>query len=142
MKEIKARVKLVEGMQFVGTADSGHGVVMDGTPEFGGANTGVRPMELLLIGLGGCTGMDAISILRKKRQHVTGLEIKLKGKKADKDPARYTDVTIEFEITGKNVDEAAVKRAIELSMEKYCSVKATLEQNTKVDFAYTIKEEA
>jgi len=85
--------------------------------------------------------MDTISVLKKKRQPVESLEIKVRGTKAPTDPMRYTDVEIEFVIKGKGVEEDAVKRAIKLSMDKYCSVKATLEQNTKVDFSYKIIEE-
>lgn len=140
MSEINATVKLVDGMRFAAVGDSGHSQLMDGLPKFGGTDSAPRPMELLLFGLGGCTGMDTISILRKKKQDVTGLEIRLKGTKADKDPMRYTDITIEFVITGRGIDESAVKRAVTLSMDKYCSVKATLEQQTNIDFAYKIEE--
>lgn len=140
MSDVKARVKLVDGLQFVGEGQSGHAIIMDGLPRYGGTDTGLRPMELLLIGLGGCTGMDAISILRKKKQEVTGLEINLRGTKAEKDPMRYTDVEIEFVVRGRGVEEAAVKRAIELSMDRYCSVKATLEEKTNIGFNYRIEE--
>lgn len=138
--QIKASVRLVSGMQFVASGDSGHAILMDGLPKFGGTDSAPRPMELLLFGLGGCTGMDAISILRKKRQQVDSLEINLTGTKAEKEPMRYVDVQIEFVITGKGIDEDAVKRAISLSMEKYCSVKATLEQETKIGFTHRIIE--
>ncbi len=138
---MQAKVKYVDGMQFVGEASSGHAVVMDGDPKFGGRNTAVRPTELLLIGLGGCSGMDVISILKKKKQDVRGLEINVTGQKAETYPQKFTDISLEFVITGKNVSEEAVKRAVDLSMEKYCSVKATLEGSAKITFSYRIIEE-
>jgi putative redox protein len=137
---MEAKVKYVDGMQFVGEASSGHAIVMDGDPKFGGANTAVRPTELLLIGLGGCSGMDVISILKKKKQDVRGLEINVKGQKAETYPQKFTDITIEFLVRGFNVSEEAVKRAVDLSMEKYCSVKATLEGSAKITFSYRIIE--
>jgi putative redox protein len=136
----QAKVKYVDGLQFVGEASSGHAIVMDGEPEFGGKDTAVRPTELILLGLGGCTGMDVISILKKKRQDVRGLEINVSGEKAQEYPKRFTDIGIEFVVTGKNISEEAVKTAIGLSMEKYCSVKATIEGSAKVHFTYRIVE--
>ena len=137
---MEARVKYVDGMQFVGEASSGHALVMDGDAKFGGSNTALRPTELLLIGLGGCSGMDVISILKKKKQDVRGLEINVKGQKAETYPQKFTDITIEFVVTGHAVSEEAVKRAVDLSMEKYCSVKATLEGSAKITFSYRIIE--
>lgn len=137
---MEARVTYVDGLQFVGEASSGHAIVMDGDTKFGGRNTAVRPTELLLIGLGGCSGMDVVSILKKKQQEVRGLEINIKGQKAETYPQKFTDITIEYVVTGHNVSEEAVKRAVDLSMEKYCSVKATLEGCAKIDFTYRIIE--
>jgi putative redox protein len=137
----KAKVTYVNGMQFVGEAESGHAIVMDGTPETGGNNTGLRPMELLLIGIGGCSGMDVVSILKKKKQTITGLEINVNGQKAESYPQKFTGIDIEFIIKGKNISEEAVKRAIQLSMEKYCSVKATLEGSANINYTYKIIEE-
>lgn len=134
----EAKVIFTQGLQFVGEASSGHAIVMDGDPEVGGDNTGLRPMELLLVGLGGCAGMDVVSILRKKKQELTGLEITVRGQKADKYPKKYTGIGIEFLIKGRNISEEAVKRAIGLSMDKYCSVKATLEGSAKISFTYKI----
>ncbi len=138
---IEAKVTYVDGLQFVGEAASGHAIVMDGDKEVGGRNTGARPMELLLIGLGGCSGMDVVSILKKKKQEINGVEIKVKGEKAENYPKKFTDIDIEFIVRGRNVSEDAVKRAVELSMEKYCSVKATLEGSAKVTWSYKIIEE-
>ncbi len=134
----KAKVKWAGGMQFVGQSGTGHAIVMDAHPDFGGENSGMRPMELLLVGLGGCSGMDIVSILKKKKQDVRGVEINVQGKQADDYPKRFTEIEIEFIVTGKNLSEDAVKRAIQLSMEKYCSVKATLEHSAKVSFSYKI----
>jgi putative redox protein len=141
MGTVKAKVTYTDGLQFVGTAGSGHSIVLDGDPEVGGNNTGLRPMELLVIGLGGCAGMDVASILRKKRQNLTGLEINVIGKKAEDYPQKYTEIEIEFLVKGKGLSEDAVKRAIGLSMEKYCSVKATLEAAAAITSRYQIIEE-
>jgi putative redox protein len=137
----KAKVTYVNGMQFVGEADSGHAIVMDGPPEVGGKNTGLRPMELLLIGLGGCSGMDIVSILKKKKQNISGLEIIVNGNKAESYPQKFDGINIEFVIKGKNISEEAVKRAVQLSMDKYCSVKATLEGSAKISYLYKLIED-
>lgn len=137
----KATVKYTDGMQFVGETGSGHAIVMDTDAEFGGANTGMRPMELLLIGVGGCSGMDIVSVLKKKKQKLTGLEVHVDGKKAEDYPQKYTDINIEYTVRGRGLSEEAVKKAVDLSMEKYCSVKATLEGSAKITFSYTIVEE-
>ena len=138
---LEAKVTYVDGLQFVGEGKSGHAIVMDAGPDVGGRNTGIRPTELVLVGLGGCSGMDVVSILKKKRQDVRGLEVSLKGKRAENYPQRFTDITIEFVVKGRNISEEAVKRAVDLSMEKYCSVKLTLECSAKITFSYRIVEE-
>ena len=135
---LHAKVTYTQGLQFVGEASSGHAIVMDGDTEVGGNNTGLRPMELLLLGLGGCSGMDIVSILRKKKQEVTSLEINVRGQKAENYPKKYTDIDMEFIIKGINISEDSVKKAIDLSMTKYCSVKATLEGSAKIGFSYRI----
>ena len=137
----RANVKYTGGMQFVASADSGHAVIMDADSEVGGNNTGSRPMELLLMGIGGCSGMDIISILKKKKQIVTGLEAHVTGTIADDYPHKYTEINLQYIVRGKDVAEEAVKRAVQLSMDKYCSVKATLEGSSKVNFSYKIIEE-
>jgi len=137
---MQAKVTFVEGLQFVGEASSGHAIVMDGPPEVGGSDTGLRPTELLLIGLGGCSGMDVISILKKKRQDVTGLEIHVNGTKADSHPKKFTEITVKYVVRGRNISEEAVRRSIELSMDKYCSVKATLEGVSRISFTYEIEQ--
>ena len=137
----KAKVTYTSGLQFVGEADSGSAIVMDGDTQFGGRNTGPRPMELLLMGIGGCSGMDVISILKKKKEKVTGLEINVDGKKTKEYPQKFTDIDIEFIVRGRGVSEEAVKRAVQLSMDKYCSVKATLEGSAQITFRYKVVEE-
>lgn len=137
-----AKVGLVKNMQFTGSADSGHKLVMDADEAAGGENTGFRPTELLLVGFGGCSGMDVISILRKKKQQVTGLEMNVQGEKSDDYPKIFKKVHIEYVIRGKEVKKEAVERAIELSLEKYCSVGATLAKAGTITHSYRIIEEA
>ncbi|MCS7203289.1 MAG: OsmC family protein [Thermodesulfovibrio sp.] len=137
---LKAKVKWVEGLQFVGQSGTNHAIVMDGSPDYGGQNSAMRPMELLLVALGGCSGMDIASILNKKKQDFRGIEINLRGKQAENYPKRFTEIEVEFIIKGKKLSEEAVKRAIELSMDKYCSVKATLEPSAKIITSYKIVE--
>ena len=137
----KAKVTLVDGMQFVGSADSGHAIVMDAQESNGGNNTGSRPMELLLMAFGGCSGMDVISILRKKKQNVSKFETNVDGEMAEGYPHKYTALHIEYVVTGKNISEEAVKRAIELSLDKYCSVGATLGKAAKITHSYKIIQE-
>ncbi|MCG2722401.1 MAG: OsmC family protein [Thermodesulfovibrionales bacterium] len=138
---MNVKVTYVKGLQFVGDAESGHAMIMDGDKSVGGENTGPRPMELLLIAAGGCSGMDVISILNKKRQDVTGLEINVSGKKAEEYPKKFTEITVEFIVKGRKIEESAVKRAVELSMTKYCSVKATLEGTAKINYSFKILQE-
>ena len=136
-----AKLSYVQGLQFVGSASSGHAIVLDADPEVGGSNTALRPLELLLIGMGGCAGMDIVSILKKKKQHIIGLDIMVKGGEADTHPKKLTDIELEFIITGKDISEEAVKKSIDLSMNKYCTVKASLECSAKVSFSYRIIQE-
>ncbi len=138
---MKSKIKFVEGMQFVGTADSGHAVVMDAPQSVGGKNTGSKPSELLLMALGGCSGMDVISILRKKKQDVSNFEINVSGETAGSHPKMYTSMHIEYIVTGKNISEEAVKRAIELSLDKYCLVGATLGKAAKITHSYKVVQE-
>ena len=135
---VEAKVRLTQVMQFRGTSESGHSLVMDADDASGGRNKGFRPMELLLVAFGGCTGMDVISILRKKRQEVTSLEMNVKGDKTDGYPKVYRTVHIEYVVTGKDVQSEAVERAIELSLTKYCSVGATLAKAGTITHSYRI----
>ena len=136
-----AKVTYVQGLQFVGMASSGHAIVMDSDPAVGGHNSGLRPMELLLLGIGGCSGMDVVSILKKKKQDVTGFEINVKGEKAEDYPKKFTEINLEFIVRGRNISEDAVKKAIDLTMNKSCSVKATLEGSAQISFSYKIIQE-
>ena len=111
---------------FVGESGSGHCVVMDGPEEYGGRNVGIRPMEMLLIGMGGCASFDVVSILKKSRQAVSGCEALLDAERADAVPAVFTAINIHFVISGHNLKDKQVKRAVELSAEKYCSASIML----------------
>lgn len=140
MGEVRAKVAFEGGLRFSGVANSGHEVIMDGPEAHGGTDSAATPMELVLIGLGGCTGMDVASILRKKKQQIESFDILIKGVRAEEHPMRYTDVEMEFVVRGRDIDEKAVERAVTLSMDKYCSVKACLEQEAKVNFSWRIEE--
>jgi len=134
----KAVVKWVNGFQFVGESGSGHAIVMDAPAESGGTSTGMTPMEMLLVAIGGCSGMDVTSVLKKKKLNVRDIEIRISGEKAADYPQKYTSMQLEFIVTGTNLPDEAVKKAIDLSMNKYCSVKATLEAAAKIDYTYKI----
>ncbi len=138
---VEAKVTLIKDMVFDGKATSGHVLTMDADDVSGGHNAGFRPMELLLVGFGGCSGMDVISILRKKRQPVAGLEISVKGELTDEYPKIYRKVHIEYLVKGKGVEKEAVERAIALSLDKYCSVGATLAKAGTITHSYKIIEE-
>ncbi len=138
---MKAKVKWVEGLEFIGESESGHTVKMDGDVSFGGKNSGMRPTEILLVALAGCTGMDVISLLQKKRQQVSSMEIKINGLRSEEHPKKFTNIELEYIIVGKDISEEAVKRCIELSMDKYCSVKATLEGGARITSNYKIVAE-
>lgn len=123
---MKATIKWTDGRQFVAEAGSGHAVVLDGNPDNGGRNTGPRPMEMVLMGLGGCTSYDVISILEKARQRVTDCVAELEAERAEGTPAVFTRIHVHFVVTGVELKEAQVKRAVELSAEKYCSASLML----------------
>ncbi|MBT5388829.1 MAG: OsmC family protein [Porticoccaceae bacterium] len=124
---MQATVKWVDGVMFLGESGSGHSVVMDGAPDQGGRNMGVRPMEMLLIGLGGCASFDVISMLRKGRQQIADCRVELKAERVDAVPAVFSKIHLNFIVSGKDLKEAQVKRAVELSAEKYCSASIMLE---------------
>ncbi|ASP38622.1 osmotically inducible protein C [Bacterioplanes sanyensis] len=125
---MKATIKWVDNAMFLGESGSGHSVVMDGPEDHGGRNMGVRPMEMLLLGLGGCTSFDVMSILTKQRQQVTDCQAQIEASRADTVPSVFTDIHIHFVVTGKALKPAAVERAVALSAEKYCSASIMLEQ--------------
>ena len=124
---MKARIKWVQDAMFVAESGSGHSVVMDGPPDHGGRNMGIRPMEMLLMGLGGCTNFDVMSILKKSRQDVVDCVAELEAERADAVPSVFTKIHVHFVVKGRNLKEAHVKRAVELSAEKYCSASIMLE---------------
>jgi putative redox protein len=127
-------------MIYVGESGSGHAMVMDGPPELGGRNLGVRPMEMLLLGMGGCMAIDVINILKKARQVVTGCEVELEAERADTDPKVFTHIQVHFIVTGKGVNENHLKRAIALSAEKYCSASIMLGRTAEITHSYEIRE--
>lgn len=124
---MQATVKWVDGAMFVGESGSGHSVVMDGPEDHGGRNMGVRPMEMLLLGLGGCASFDIVSILQKARQKIAGCRAELSAVRAEGVPSPFTKIHIRFVISGSQLKEAQVKRAVTLSAEKYCSASIMLQ---------------
>jgi putative redox protein len=136
-----ARVTWKKGLSFDGTADaSGFTVPLGADANVGGANDGFRPLELLAVGLAGCTGMDVISILQKKRQEVTGFEVKVHGDQADQHPRVFTKIHIEYVVTGRKIDPAAVERAVDLSETTYCPAQAMLRKAAQIERKITIRE--
>ncbi|MEF8794145.1 OsmC family protein [Thiohalorhabdus sp.] len=137
---MKCDVKWVDGAQFLGESDSGHPVVMDGPPDGGGRNMGVRPMEMMLLGVGGCTAYDVVHILQKQRQPVTDCQVTLEAERADTDPKIFTKINIHFTVTGEGLSEKQVARAVELSAEKYCSASAQLAPSCTIGHSHEIVE--
>jgi putative redox protein len=137
---LTVRSQLTEGMQFTAEAGSGHHVMMDAAEHAGGQGAGFVPMEMLLVGLAGCTGMDVISILRKKHQQVTGYELQVRGERAEDYPMVYTTITVEHIVTGHDISPEAVARAIELSETKYCAAGAMLGKVATLTHTYRIVE--
>ena len=139
---MKARVKWVENALFLGESGSGHAVVMDGPPESGGRNLGVRPMEMLLIGMGGCASFDVVHILRKGRHDIRHCEAMLEAERADSEPKVFTRIHLHFVVTGKGLTEAVVDRAVKLSAEKYCSASIMLGKTAVVTHDFELIEVA
>ena len=138
-----ARVKWIDGARFVGESGSGHALVIDGPPEHGGRNTGPRPMELVLLGLGGCASFDVVDILKKSRADVTHCEVELRAERADAVPAVFTRVHMHFVVRGRGLKEKQVARAVSLSAEKYCSASKMLEDGGVIlSHDHAIEDEA
>lgn len=135
-----AKVTWKNGLSFTGTADSGFNIPLDVSVDHGGNGSGTSPMEMVLIGLGGCTAMDVISILKKKQQEVTNFEVVLHGKRATDHPKVFTEITLEYIVTGHNVDLEALKRAVELSETKYCSVNGMIKKSAAIHTKCTVIE--
>jgi len=137
---MKARVTWVDGVLMVGESESGHCVVMDGPPDHGGRNLGVRPMEMLLLGMGGCTEFDVLHILRKGRAEVTGCEVQLTAERADQDPKVFIRIHAHFVVSGRNLSPERVERAIRLSAEKYCSASIMLGATAEITHDFEIRD--
>lgn len=139
---MRARVKWLDHMSFVGESGSGHSVVMDGAEELGGRNLGFRPMEMLLLGLGGCTAFDVMMMLKKARQSVDDCEVLLTADRSDEVPKVFTKIHVHFLVKGRGLSENHVKRAVGLSAEKYCSASKMLEKTAEITHDYEIVETA
>ena len=137
---MKARIQLVEGMTFVAQSGSGHAVVLDASPDVGGSDLGARPMELVLMGTGGCSAIDVVHILRKSRQAVQGCTVELDGERATEDPKVFTRIHMRFVVTGKGLNPAQVERAVKLSKDKYCSASIMLAKTAEITTEFEIRE--
>jgi putative redox protein len=139
--KMKARIQWAGEALFIGESGSGHAVVMDGPPESGGRNLGVRPMEMVLMGLGGCSNFDVVSILKKSRQAVESCEAFLEAERAEQEPKVFTKIHLHFVVKGRSLKEAQVKRAVDLSAEKYCSASIMLGRaGVEITHSYEIVE--
>ena len=138
----EATVRWAGRMTFVGRAGSNHLVPMDSGPEFGGDSSATKPMELMLVALGGCTGMDVAPILKKMRQNVTAVELNITAERSEEHPKPYTKIDIEYIVTGGDLDEEKVKHAVELSQEKYCSVSAMLRKSCPISYTVRVVEQS
>jgi putative redox protein len=134
----EANVRWAGRMTFVGKAGTNHLVPMDTTPEFGGDSSATKPIDLLLVALGGCTGMDVTSLLAKMRQKVTALELNITAKRSEEQPKVYTKIDLEYVVTGRSLEEDKVRRAVALSQEKYCSVSAMLKKACPIKYTVRI----
>ena len=137
---MKARVKLVEGITFVAESGSGHAVVMDASPDVGGRDLGPRPMEMVLMGAGGCSAIDVVHILRKARQDMVDCVVELEAERAPEDPTVFTRIHMHYVVTGRGLNPVQVERAIKLSKEKYCSATIMLAKTAEVTSDYEIRE--
>jgi len=138
---MKARVKWVDGMMFVGESGSGHAVVMDAAPDVGGRNLGVRPMEMLLLGMGGCSSIDVVMILKKGRQPITDCVVELEAERAATDPKVFTKIHAHFIVTGRGLDPKKVERAVALSAEKYCSASVMLGATAAITHGFEVMDD-
>lgn len=137
---MKARVKLVEAMTFVAESGSGHAMVMDASPDVGGRDLGARPMEMVLMGAGGCSAIDVVHILRKARQDLVDCVVEMEGERAAEDPKVFTRIHMHYVVTGRGLNPAQVERAIRLSKEKYCSATIMLAKTAEVTADFEIRE--
>lgn len=137
---MQARVKWVQDVMFVGESGSGHAVVMDGAPDAGGRNLGFRPMEMLLLGLGGCSAFDVMLILKRGRENVTDCVVEVAADRAEADPKVFTHIRMHYIVTGRALDAGKVERAVKLSEEKYCSASAILGKTAQMTHTVEIAE--
>tara|TARA_B100001121_G_C18674861_1_gene615739 strand:- start:118 stop:549 length:432 start_codon:yes stop_codon:yes gene_type:complete len=137
---MKARVKWVEKRTFLGESGSGHSLVMDGAPDAGGRDLGIRPMETLLLGMGGCTAFDVIHILEKARETVIDCELEIEADRAEEDPKVFTQINIRYIVTGKNLSRDKVQRAVDLSAEKYCSASIMLGEVANISHEVVLRD--
>ena len=135
---MKCRIKWLDHMSFVGESGSGHSVVMDGAPDAGGRNLGVRPLEMLLLGLGGCTVFDVVSILHKSRQQLVDCEVEIEAERAESIPKVFTKIHLHFIVSGRDLDQGKVAKAIDLSADKYCSASRMLEKTATITHDFDI----
>jgi putative redox protein len=138
---MKARIKWIEGSSFEAESDSGHTLLIDGPPDHGGRNLGMRPMEAVLIGLGSCSAFDVVSILRKSRQQVTGCHVELDAERATTVPAVFTRIHMHYVVRGHAVKPAAVERAVKLSVDTYCSATAMLKPHVEITHDWRIEDD-
>lgn len=138
---MKARIKWIENVSFVAESGSGHALVLDGAPEGGGRDLGPRPMEVVLMGTGGCTAYDVMHILRKSRAPVTDCILEIEAKRAEEDPKVFTSIHFHFIVTGKGLKPAQVERAVHLSAEKYCSASIMLGKTAAISHDFEIRED-
>lgn len=138
---MKATVKWLDHMSFVGESGSGHSVVMDGAPDVGGRNMGVRPMEMVLLGLGGCTSFDLVLILQRQRQAVADIQVEIEAERADKAPRVFTKIHVHYVVKGSGLDPKKVERAVNMTAEKYCSVSIMLSASVEISHDFEIIEQ-
>ena len=138
---MKTQIKWMQDVSFKGKSESGHEVILDGPEELGGKGLGMRPMEMMLIGMGGCTSFDVVTILKRSRQQITGCIAEIEAVRADAIPKVFTSIHIHFLIKGINLQKKAVERAVELSANKYCSASIMLGKSVKITHDFVISEE-
>ena len=137
---MQTRIKWIENVMYAGQSSNGHSVIMDGPPEYGGKNMGFRPMEMLLLGLGGCSAFYVMRILKKARQPVLDCEVLVDAQREKEDPKLFNHIQLHFILTGEEINPKQVQRAIELSSEKYCSVSLMLSNTVEIEMSFEIQE--
>lgn len=137
---MKARVKWVEDVCFMGESESGHAVILDGSPEIGGRNLGMRPMEMLLVSMGACSSIDVVTILKKARQKISNCVAEISAERAEEIPKVFTKIHVNFVVTGRGLNVAQVERAVKLSAEKYCSASIMLGKAAEISHGFEVIE--